>query len=250
MLHLNVLVRKVPFKKNKVTEKDYVIVCGDFGLLWSKDRTFEYHLRFFQNLPFTTLWVSGNHENYNMIEEYSMENWHGGLARHILRDKVILLERGQIFHLVGKSFFTFGGASSHDVQGGILDRNDPDFIKKRKEMRRLKLAYRILDESWWAQELPSEEEMQTGIRNLENVRYHVDYVISHCLSGSMQKKMGMEKAEDVLTQYFDKLEEKLKYKHWYCGHYHKNLDLDEKHTILYSEIRQAEEKSRDMPSVL
>ena len=62
-----------------------------------------------------------------MIAEYPLEEWHGGKVRHIVRDKVILLERGQIFNIEGKSFFTFGGASSHDMQGGLLDRNDPDF---------------------------------------------------------------------------------------------------------------------------
>lgn len=28
-------------------EGDYMIVCGDFGLLWAKDRTFQYNLKFF-----------------------------------------------------------------------------------------------------------------------------------------------------------------------------------------------------------
>lgn len=94
---------------------DYVIVCGDLGLLWAKDREFEYHLKWLSGLPFTLLWVQGNHENYNMIAEYPTEQWNGGMARHIVRDKVILLERGQIFYMEGKSFFTFGGASSHDI---------------------------------------------------------------------------------------------------------------------------------------
>ena len=56
-------------------ENDYIVVCGDFGLRWT-------------------------------------------------RDKVILLERGQVFEIDGKTFFTFGGAASHDIQGRILDRED------------------------------------------------------------------------------------------------------------------------------
>ncbi len=50
-----------------------------------------------------------------MIAEYPLEEWHGGLVRHIVRDKVILLERGQIFNIEGHTFFTFGGAASHDI---------------------------------------------------------------------------------------------------------------------------------------
>lgn len=39
-----------------------------------------------------------------MIDEYPIEKWHGGNVRHIVRDKVILLERGQIFDIEGKTF--------------------------------------------------------------------------------------------------------------------------------------------------
>ena len=44
------------------------------------------------------------------------------------------------------------------IQGGILDRNGPDFAKKRWEANEKYLPYRIMHESWWPQELPSEEE--------------------------------------------------------------------------------------------
>lgn len=61
-----------------ITKQDYVIVCGDFGLLWSDDKELEYNLDWMSRLPFTLLWVQGNHENYNMIEEYPCEEWKGG----------------------------------------------------------------------------------------------------------------------------------------------------------------------------
>ncbi len=112
----------------ELTKEDYIIICGDFGLCWAKDKTFEYHCKNFAEKPYTILWVQGNHENYDMIGEYPLEEWHGGKARHIIRDKVILLERGQVFEIDGKTFFTFGGASSHDIQGGILDRQTVDYV--------------------------------------------------------------------------------------------------------------------------
>ena len=92
-------------------ENDMVIVCGDFGLLWDKSSTFAFHLDWLGRLPFQILWVAGNHENYDMLEEYNCEFWHGGKVRHIVRDKIIYLERGQVFKIEGKKFFTFGGGS-------------------------------------------------------------------------------------------------------------------------------------------
>lgn len=38
----------------ELTKEDYIIICGDFGLCWAKDKTFEYHCKnFARNLtPF------------------------------------------------------------------------------------------------------------------------------------------------------------------------------------------------------
>lgn len=234
--------RRMRTKGMNLTEQDYVIVCGDFGMCWKRDMTFEYNCDNFSKKPYTILWVQGNHENYDMIEEFPIEEWHGGKVRHIVRDKVILLERGQVFEIEGKTFFTFGGASSHDIQGGILDRNDPDFAKKRWKADKEWIPYRILHESWWPQELPSEEEMAEGLANLEKVNYKVDYVITHCCANRIQDKLDKNPGKlfdtDILTDYFEKLESKLAYKHWYFGHYHSDLNVDEKHSLLYHGIVQ------------
>lgn len=218
-------------------ENDYVIVCGDFGLCWAKDRTFDYNCKNFSEKKYTILWIQGNHENYDMIEEYPIEEWHGGKVRHIIRDKVILLERGQVFEVEGKSFFTFGGASSHDVQGGILDRDDIDYDDNRRKAIRSGLPFRIKHESWWEQELPSDEEMEEGRNNLAKYNYKVDYILTHCCATSVQnildKGPGHLFESDILTDYLQEIEEKTQYKHWFFGHYHMDQDVDEKHSLLY-----------------
>ena len=224
-------------KQQTLSKGDYVIVCGDLGLCWARNETFDYNCKFFKGKPFTVLWVQGNHENYDMINEFATEEWHGGKVRHIVRDKVILLERGQVFNIEGKKFFTFGGASSHDIQGGVLDRSDPDFRLKVRQANRQRLFYRILRETWWPQELPSEEEMQEGIENLDRVNNKVDYVITHCCATDIQNILdsgpGHLYEQDVLTDYLQKIEEKISYKHWYFGHYHADRRIDGKHTVLY-----------------
>lgn len=64
------------------------------------------------------------------IEKYPIETWNGGKVRKIL-DNIVLLEREQVFTIEGKTFFTFGGASSHDVEGGIFDRDDIDYYYQK-----------------------------------------------------------------------------------------------------------------------
>lgn len=56
------------------------------------------------------------------LNEMPIEYWNGGKI-HRVRPSVIHLMRGQVFNLQGKMFFTFGGASSHDIQDGILDKS-------------------------------------------------------------------------------------------------------------------------------
>lgn len=155
-------------KKLDIKSDDYVIICGDVGLLWVDDKEFQYNLEFFKSVPFTILWIAGNHDNYNMIEQYPLSDWHGGQVRQIIQDKVIYLERGQIYDIEGKTFFCLGGASSHDIEDGILDRTAPDFKEKLKSLKRLKKKrYRILNESWWSQELPSEEELTKALLSIK-----------------------------------------------------------------------------------
>ena len=239
------LSRKSLLKANlTLTEDDYLLVGGDFGLLWCYDKEYEYNIKWLGNLPFTILWIQGNHENYNMIKDFNIEYWNGGKVRHIVRDKIILLERGQVFNINGKTFFTFGGAESNDIEGGILDRNDANFKAKKKILNKRKVNYRILNESWWKEELPSEEEIQEGITNLEKVNYKVDYIITHCASVSMQNKLcvGSHKNKvNILTEFLDKIEKEVDYKYWYFGHYHLDREISENQICLYRDIVEIKE---------
>ena len=82
-----------------------------------------------RNGCYTTAFVLGNHENYDAYKDYPKEEWHGGQIQRI-RPSVLHLMRGQVYELNGRKFFTMGGASSHDIQDGILEPDDPDFEEK------------------------------------------------------------------------------------------------------------------------
>lgn len=101
-------------------------------------------------------------------------------------------------------------------------------------------------ESWWPQELPTEGELQEGLRNLERYHYEVDYVITHCCASTLQDRInagtGRSCAPDLLTDYLGTLEQKLHYRHWYFGHYHRDCQPDDKHTLVYYAILPLEQK--------
>ena len=137
----------------------------------------------------------------------------------------------------GKKIFTFGGAASHDISGGVLEPDAPDFKVKKKELDQDWKPYRINHISWWKQELPSEEEMQEGIYNLSLHGNKVDFIVSHCCSSSTQALIsgGMYKP-NMFTQYLEQIQQKVSYKKWFFGHYHDNKNVNDKDVLLYEQI--------------
>lgn len=196
-----------------LTENDYLIICGDFGLVWSaeEDKTEKYYLDILESKPYNILFVDGNHENHDRLQQMPVEHWHGGLV-HKIRPNVYHLLRGQVFDIAGRKIFTMGGASSHD-----------------KETR-------VQGISWWPQELPSYREENEGFRNLDKHNWEVDFVFTHCCSSRIQCQINEAYKVDCLNQYFNELEDKLKFKRWYFGHYHRDFAIDEKHICVYRTI--------------
>lgn len=233
-------VQNFPEQK-EMTKDDYVIICGDFGGIWNKD--FEspkerFKLDLLDKKPFTTLFVCGNHENFDRLYSYPVVEWHGGKV-HQIRKSVLHLMRGQVFELFGKKLFAFGGASCHDIQGGLLDPEDPGYERKAKQLQKYNIFYRVKHRSWWEQELPSEEEMAEGIRNLEANDYTVDFIVTHCCSTTTQNLLDLPTyTSDRLTDYLDEIRHRCKFKWWFFGHYHDNKYVNAKEILIYEQIVQ------------
>ena len=226
-------------EQKEMTKDDYVIVCGDFGGVWNKGKENKEETMLLDWLdckPFTTLFVDGNHENFDRLYDYPVENWHGGKV-HKIRPSVIQLMRGQVFDIDDRSIFTFGGASSHDIDGGILEPDDPDYKKKKKELDQGWLPYRINHVSWWKQELPSGEEMEEGRKNLELHHNTVDFIVTHCCSSSTQAMLGGSLYKpDIETSYLEEIKQNTKFNKWFFGHYHDNRNVSAEEILLYEQI--------------
>ena len=228
-------VDKFPIQKD-MTKHDYVIICGDFGGVWTFEEESsqeKYWLDWLNNKNFTTLFVDGNHENFTRLYKYKEEKWHGGKV-HVIRPSVLHLMRGEIFNIDDNKFFTFGGASSHDIQDGILNLDEEEKIYR---FRKMGATFRIRDYSWWDLELPTKEEIENGIKNLEKENYKVDYIISHCAPTSIQAILGDGTyKKDYLTDYFQKIYEKTEFKKWFFGHYHDYRQVNSQFVLLYENI--------------
>ena len=113
----------------EMTKEDYMIVCGDFGCIWNGDKSDDPQLGRLEALPFTVLFVDGNHENFDALNEHPVGQWY--------------------------TFFAMGGAQSHDIADGILDMDSPNFYERYDSLRRNCGQFRSNHISWWKEELPS-----------------------------------------------------------------------------------------------
>lgn len=189
---------------SELTENDTLIICGDFGFIWfnesnpvgfNKDKDKLDRLSY---KPYTILFIDGNHENHDMLSKYPEIEKYGSPV-HKIRDNIYHLERGRIYTIDGKTFFTFGGAYSID-----------------KYMRQEGV-------SWWKGELPNKEEYERGIQTIKDANYKVDYIITHTCPTEIIK-MCLHHIPYIhdgeLTGFFDYLMYEVDFKHWFFGHWH------------------------------
>ncbi len=223
-----------------LTREDCVMVAGDFGGVWDGSAQENYWLDWLEDKPFTTLFVDGNHENFDMLGALPQKEWHGGKV-HEVRPHILHLMRGQVFEIGGLTWFTMGGAQSHDIEDGILDPAAPDFDARRKLLGlQGRKRYRILGQSWWPAELPSDEEYAEAIANLEKAEWCVDCVLTHCAPTSIVKTMDRHNEPDKLTDFLEMVSRKCQFAYWFFGHYHRNQIIKEKYILQWEQISQLE----------
>ena len=197
-------------------ENDNIIILGDCGIAWRKDRKdLDQNIKLWNESSngVKLYFLDGNHENFNILNSLPIENNMGKIA-----DNIYHLRRGEIYEFEGKKILVCGGADSVD--------------KYR----------RVENFTWWKEETISQE-------TIDNIPAgHYDYVLTHCCPRSIfdnnrvylstlqfldENKIN-HNSEDMLEQ----LKDKITFDHWCFGHYHINRNLDNKFTCLFEDFKE------------
>lgn len=217
-----------------LSAKDYVIVCGDFGY-WDASKEQDYWNNWFKDKNYTTLFCDGNHENFDILNNMKIETWKGGKV-HKINNKLIHLMRGQVYDLDGIKLFSFGGANSHDISDGIIEiTEDGNWKEKVRRRNKFGLMQRINHLEWWKEEMPSQDEFEEALFNLDKCNNKVDIVVSHCGPSSILEKKNI----DNCTDYLDSILKRIKFKEWFFGHYHSDYRIENelgKFRVIYKQI--------------
>jgi hypothetical protein len=197
-----------PAGKN-MTKNDYLIIAGDFGLLWCREghkyyKNQEYWINWLNDKPWTTLFVDGNHENFDMLSELPEVDLFGSKAGR-LSDSIYHLKRGRMYDIDGCKILTLGGASS-------IDKDD-----------------RIEGASWWPGELWSSADIELALDTIASNDNMFDYIISHTAPDSVIKDLFLPHIgstwyqEDPVSKFLEQVYRNVYFKMWYCGHMHRDV---------------------------
>lgn len=88
--------------------------------------------------------------------------------------------------------------------------------------------------------MPSQEEYEEGLKNLEKHDLKVDYILTHTCSTTaleyIEQRCAIRMERDEMHPYFYGIEQKADYKQWYFGHFHHDFDLPNNQRLLYTDM--------------
>jgi 3-oxoacid CoA-transferase subunit A len=201
-------------KKLNLTEKDIIIILGDVGVNYytgSRDNRIKENL---SKLPVTLLCIHGNHEiRPQNIPSYEPMLWNGG--RVLVENKhpnILFAEDGEVYDLNGYKALAIGGAYSVD------------------KFYRLARGF-----GWWADEQPSDEIKKKTEQVID--KNNIDIVLSHtCPVKYIPTEMFLpmvdqSKVDNTTEKWLGKIEKRIDYKAWYCGHWHTDKKIEKMHFL-------------------
>lgn len=206
-------------QKYGITVQDTIILLGDVGLNFYGDSRDTARKDFLNALGILIFCIHGNHEmRPESIPSYHEAKWHGGTV--FVEDKypnLLFAKDGELFDLEGYTALVIGGAYS-------VDKN-----------------YRLKNNlPWFADEQPSEVTRRRVEEKLNNHAWLVDIVLSHtCPERYIPQEAFLPNIEskdvDNSTEaWLGRIERKLCYGYWFCGHWHIDKRIDKMHFLMYS----------------
>ncbi len=189
----------------KLKKGDYLIVLGDFGFVWDNSEEEIKARKKISKRKFTTLFIEGINENFELLSSFPEEDFSGGRARRIT-DKILFLKSGEVFSLENKKFFCFGGGDYTEFEDKGRFEPDENSFKRASE--------------------------SLGANNFE-----VDYVLTHDAPSSIKQFLGMNDFSlGHIGQFLDGIMKNLSYKKWFFAKYHNDKSINFKMQSVYKSL--------------
>jgi len=200
-----------PLQK-ELTKEDVMVVLGDWGGIWDGGKTDKWVQAWWNEKPWTTFVVLGNHCNYDAIEQLPIDTAFGAPVRRV-SDSIVIAETGNIYTICDKKCLVLNGANSHDMwcrKAGV---------------------------NWWAQEAITQDDANKALVSLAAVNDEIDYFFTHAPGSVASVMCGYEPEESDKWVDFvmNHLPADSEWKH-FCGHMHRDMCATERTKIVYQDV--------------
>ena len=196
----------------KLRAGDILLVCGDFGFIWDNSKQEQAVLKKLSEKKYTIAFVDGCHENFDLLQQYRLVRWRGGVAR-LIAPNIFHLQRGEIYTIENQKYFASGGGHSQDYE------------------------YRRDTGNWWRQEQPTHDEIRRAIRNLNRNQATVDYIITHEPPASLKDCLGVDVQQRLeIHAFFEDIIKECDYKKWFFGKCHMDRFIPMKFYAVFQDV--------------
>lgn len=199
----------------KLKKGDTLIVCGDFGFVWTGSKAEEKILKKLSNKKYNICFIDGTHENFKLLNKNEVSEWNGGKVHH-LGGNLYHLMRGQVFEIEGMKFFTMGGGESPDLE------------------------IRSANNTWFKDENPNQHELLEGAENIEKNDNKVDVIITHEPSAKIKDFIQLKSTEKtrltLLNTYLEELGNSCEYSKWYFGSLHLDKHISGSQIAVFNQV--------------
>ena len=200
--------------------ENMLIILGDAGINYFLDYRDESLKEKLSKYKFKIFSIQGNHEERpENIESYKELNMFGGKV--FVEDKfpnLIFAKNGELYCFNNQQVLVIGGAYSIDKY------------------------YRVIHGYNWFKDEQLTEDEKENILNKYSGK-HVDIVLSHTCPRKYEPKevflegINQSLVDKSMEDFLDRVEEKIDYDKWYCGHYHTEKEID-KLEFMYGSIKK------------
>ena len=198
-------------QERRTTREDLLIILGDAGINYYGSARDALLKKALAELPVTLLCVHGNHEQRPTAAKGYVEQAFCGGAALVQPEypNLLFAVDGEVYELLGKSCLVVGGAYSVDKE------------------------YRLARGwGWWPDEQPDDAVKGRVEAAREKRNWRVDVVLSHTCPLRYEPTEVFptfidQSAVDKSTErWLGEIERRLRYRQWYCGHYHVTKQVD------------------------
>ena len=196
---------------SKLKKGDQLIITGDFGFVWDNSKNELNNLKKLSKKKYEILFVEGAHENFEKLREYPEVDLYQGKGYRIASN-IYCLKRGEIYMIGGKSVFTLGG--------GL-----PPYEDEPRES---------------PPSMPTDDEMQYAVENIQHHHRHVDLIVTHEAPASVKRMIDRSATVNDLNMFLDTVMKNTRYDKWFFGALHQDRAVSDKLICVFEDVHKVE----------